>query len=155
MILYHFTSADRTKSILTQGLLPQSDRHNMLGGSDVVWLTERTTLCCTPAETSAIFERSGVRMENWLDFSRDVARLIVRIPSHDRKLAEYVPWLRKHWRRGMPSPDDKCWGFTGGTEHWIYFGSIPPSNITLSTDATAARVGKRSYKETNHRQQAA
>jgi hypothetical protein len=130
MILYHFTPADLVEQILEDGLLPYHDLRNMLGGAEVVWLTERTDTRCTAADTAGIFEWSGEVMEHWLSFAqRKVVRLAVRMPSHDRRLFRYRPWLRKHWRPGMPHPDNKYMDFTGANAHWIYFGEIPLSKI--------------------------
>jgi hypothetical protein len=129
MILYHFTTAERAERIAKEGLLPASDISVMVGGAEVVWLTERVDLSATPAETAECFRRSGKRMTQWfvIHDPRPV-RLTVRIPTHDRKLFEHRPWLRKHYRPGMPH-HDSCF-----LPHWIYFGVIPTSKIVEVTD---------------------
>ena len=144
MILYQFTPADRVEQILEDGLLPYYDTRNMVGGEEVVWLTERTDTRLTAAETAAVFERTGDVMEHWLSNSthRNV-RLTVRIPSHDRRLVRYRPWLRKHWRPGMPHPEDKCMDFTKADAHWIYIGEIPPSKIVERPAADRAEARSR------------
>ncbi|SHG79106.1 hypothetical protein [Bradyrhizobium erythrophlei] len=131
MILYHFTRAERAEQILKHGLLPAGDRHNMLGGAEVVWLTEREVLRMSAAERKAVYERSGQILRSWLysEMEDEVVRLSVRIPSHDRRLERYMPWLRKHWRPGMPNPYDSFWRRNVMEAHWIYDGEIAPSSI--------------------------
>ena len=130
MNLYHFTCADRAQQIAKDGLLPDLDARNMVGGADVVWLTERTDLSITRAESADVYERSGVLMTEWLVInSPRRVRLTVRIPTHDRKLFKYRPWLLKHRRPGMPDPYDGLF-----LPHWIYFDMIPPSKIVGVAD---------------------
>jgi hypothetical protein len=150
MILYHFTPADLVEQILEDGLLPYHGANNMAGGAEVVWLTERTDTRCTAAETAAMFERSGEVFEHWLFNSthRNVVRLTVRIPSHDRRLFRYRPWLRKHWRPGMP--EHKWTGYGGGDAHWIYFGEIPPSKIVERSAPAWARSRARPMTSVSH-----
>jgi hypothetical protein len=130
MILYHFTPAERVEQILTEGLLPASDSNNMVGGAEVVWLTERTDLVISASERVVIHERSGRHMTSWLynPGERPMVRLAIRIPSQNRRLVRYRPWLRKHRRPGMPDPNARYMNYTPDT-HWIYFGQIPPSWI--------------------------
>jgi len=130
MILYQ-TIRERAEQILREGLLPAGDRHNMLGGAEVVWLTRRKVLRMTAAERAVVYNRSGQIFRSWLfnTIENEVVRLSVRIPSHDRRLERYVPWLRTHWRPGMPDPYDSILGHNGMQAHWIYHGEIPPSNI--------------------------
>jgi hypothetical protein len=47
------------KQIGSEDLLPAGDIHNMLGGAEVVWLTERTDLGVTPAETARSMNGAG------------------------------------------------------------------------------------------------
>jgi hypothetical protein len=131
MILFHFTLADRAEQILTDGLKPAYDGHAMLGGADVVWLTERSVLRISAAERAAVYKRSGEIYRSWLfnTIEDQVVRLSIHVPSHDRRLERYRAWLRKHWRPGMPHPDDTCMDFAHMDAHWIYFGEIPPSSI--------------------------
>jgi hypothetical protein len=131
MILYHFTLAERAEQILKHGLLHAGDRHNMLGGAEVVWLTEREVLRMSAAKRTAVNERSGQIFRSWLfnTIENEVVRLSVRIPSHDRNLKKYRPWLRKHWRPGMPDPDDSYMDYTRADACWVYFREIPPSKI--------------------------
>lgn len=131
MILHHFTLAERVEQILKEGLLPAGDRYNMLGGAEVVWLTEREVLRMSAAERMAVYERSGQMLRSWLysEMENEVVRISVRIPSRDRRVERYVPWLRKHWRPGMPNPYDSILRRNGMESHWIYHGEIPPSSI--------------------------
>jgi hypothetical protein len=131
MILHHFTLTDRVDQIMRDGLTPSYDRHEMLGGAEVVWLTEKTVLRATPSERRAIYFRSGQLYRSWMynTIEDQVSRLSIRIPSHDRKLFKYHLWLRKHSRPGMPYPYDEVMLHNGMTAHWIYFGEIPPSAI--------------------------
>ena len=136
MILYHFTLAERTEQILRDGLLPAVDSNNMVGGAEVVWLTERTDLIISASERAVIYERSGKHITKWLSYpsEKPMVRMAVRIPGHNRRLVRYRPWLRMHWRHGMPDPDTRFMKYTPDT-HWIYFGEIPPSAITeVDTD---------------------
>jgi hypothetical protein len=130
MILYHFTKDSVIDEILTEGLLPSVDVSNMLGGAEVVWLTERTDTRLTDENSNAIFEQTGVQMKHWLEL-RDPdhdshVRLTVRIPSADRKLFKYAPWLRGRTgglvcRTRTPSgwdiPASTRTGFTSAKSH--------------------------------------
>jgi hypothetical protein len=145
MILYHFTLAELTEQILRDGLLPAVDSNNMVGGAGVVWLTERTDLIISASERAVIYERSGKLISKWLSdpSERPMVRLAVRIPGQNRRLVRYRPWLRKHWRHGMPDPDARFMKYTPDT-HWIYFGEIPPSAIievdTDRSDSSASNT---------------
>ena len=95
----------------------------MLGGKPVVWLTEATTTEWTKADRAKFESRGLERTASWLpDCS---ARLTIRIGSHDRKLARYVPWLRRHPFVDMPEPSD----FEAMEQWWIYLGTIPRDKI--------------------------
>ena len=92
MILYHFTLADRAEHILKDGMRPYHDINKMVGGAEVVWLTERTDLSISAAEKAVIFEKSGRLMNAWLSYpERRVVRLAVGIRSRDRRLVTGVP----------------------------------------------------------------
>jgi hypothetical protein len=144
MILHHFTPIERVEQILTEGLLPASGSNNMVGGAEVVWLTERTDLVISASDRVVIHERSGRHMTNWLPNPGEgpMARLAVRIPSQNRRLIRYRPRLRKHRRSGMPDPNAGFMDYTPDT-HWIYFGQIPPSWIVeVDRDRGAFRGGR-------------
>jgi hypothetical protein len=130
MILYHFTLADRTEQILEHGLLPRDDRRNIVGGEQVVWLTQQSDTCCSEAESAMFYERTGIAPTHWLLNLADipVVRFKVRIPSHERKLARWESWSRKHPWVGMPDLDNILFKRSIKND-WIYFGRIAPSKI--------------------------
>jgi hypothetical protein len=57
-----------------------------------------------------------------------LARFTVRLPSSDRKLNRYRPWLRRHPFDGCPDSDDS-FSARAFDRWWIYFDEIPSSKI--------------------------
>jgi len=139
MILYHFTLADRAARIRRDGLVPAFDRDAMLGGEEVVWLTELTDLRVTPEQRALFLERTGEVFTRWMydGVESGVVRLSIKMPTRDRKLAGTAHGFASRsvtgcsrWRTPMiASCSNWPWGC-----HWIYFGIIPPSKIVEQVD---------------------
>jgi hypothetical protein len=134
MLLHHFTHADLLPLIEERGLVPRADVNLMTPGDQpVVWLTEQTSLRIQKAERIGDWDK-----DEWL--VGGTARVTVRIPTHDRKLARYIPWLKKH---GAPGVDPEMASATIARHWWVYFGSIPRDQIvgcTADVDASTARI---------------
>ncbi len=142
MKLYHFTNVTNVAAIKANGLWPSDDEHQMVGGKRVVWLTELPDTRITEAESAKVFARTGEHARQWLKFGDKVplARLTVRIGTHDRKLVQYLPWLRKNPWPGCPGLDD---AFVRGrimTANWIFLAT---SRRTKLLRATSPRYRKR------------
>ena len=98
--LYHFTSADCLPLIRERGILPSEPSISdldLMNGESVVWLTELTDTRMTPAECEqAICYGGDDGNGHWFGQGKPLARLTLRIGSHDPKLVRYVSWARKH-----------------------------------------------------------
>jgi hypothetical protein len=136
MILYHFTKPENVAAIQRDGLLPSltGDSVSMVGcGPPVVFLCDTPTTAVTDQKLRIFRQRcpdEPIVSKRWLGHNHDkpLVRFTVRLPSSDRKLKRYRPWLRRHLFDGCPDPDDD---FSVGNldTWWIYFGAIPPSKI--------------------------
>ena len=109
--------------------------------SPVVYLTDKPTVEATDAELALVEQlptRVTIVSKRWLQGqdNEPLARLTLRLPSHDRKLKQYGRWLRANHHRidGLPDPDEDYLLLRRvTTEWWLYFGDIPPSKITDCT----------------------
>jgi len=136
MILYHFTAPTNVESILRQGLMPAQRFDSALGyGRNAVWLTTKPTREISERHKVLWRERRPdlySDSQEWLPAA--TVRLSVRIPSHDRKLVQYVPWLRKHPWEDCPDIDDEIVR-VGMKDFWIYFGVITPDRLSVEESA--------------------
>ena len=106
MILYHFTKLVNVERIKREGLwaAPQfKDEEEegvcFVGGSglSVIYLCTTPTAVAT-ADELEIFRQRGLPVvtARWAAAGHDepLARLTLRLPSHDRKLKQYGRWFR-------------------------------------------------------------
>jgi len=137
MKLYHFTQADYLPSIRESGLLPSEPSISdldLVNGESVVWLTELANTRMTAAECEqAIASGNEDNDGHWFGRGKPLARLTLRIPSHDRKLVRYVSWARKHAiEEKLENPLFKT---RFAQANWIYFGIITPDKIIACDEA--------------------
>jgi hypothetical protein len=143
MILYHFTPMDRVEAIKRDGLRAKLqamlNSSTMLGTyyKPAVYLTDKPTTAETATGMELYRQLSTevpIASKRWLRFDTDepLARFTIRLPSHDRKLKQYGPWLRANYYRidGLPDPDiANLYLKRAMNEWWLYFGDIAPSMI--------------------------
>ena len=113
----------------------------MLGfGRNAVWLTTKTTREFS-VEHKALFRERRPDLysesQEWLPDA--IARLRVRIPSHDKKLFQYLRWRRKNPSDGCPDISDDLVN-VGMKEFWFYLGVVRPERIDLFEDVSLASV---------------
>jgi hypothetical protein len=101
MILYHFTTASKVRSIRRRGLLPQPDTDGMTSGHDRVWLTAQPDLGLTKREAQWLAEHGGVST-------------LIPVVENGRRLLRLAPphtWLSSdRWAGG---------GFFGGPREFV------------------------------------
>jgi hypothetical protein len=117
VILYHFTQMARVEAIQREGLRakPQGtlDRSTILGtfNKPLVYLIDKPKVEITDAEL-ALFHQLPTAVtivsKRWLQGkdNEPLARLTLRLPSHDRRLKQYGRWLRANYHRidGLQTP---------------------------------------------------
>jgi hypothetical protein len=127
MKLYHFTAPECLASIRERGLLPRANLrpNDMANGESVVWLTEMSDTRMTAAESALWTEWSGERTNLWFGFDTEpLARLMVKLGTHDRKLVRYLAWARKYEALEHPMFKTRY-----ARANWLYFGTITPDKI--------------------------
>jgi hypothetical protein len=139
--LYHFTSADCLTLIRERGLLPSEpsiNDHDLMDGESVVWLTELADTRMTAAECEqANYHGGDDGNGHWFGHGKPLARLTLRIPSHDRKLVRYMSWARKHAIE--EKLDNPLFKTRFAQANWIYLGIIAPDKI-IACDEAALRA---------------
>ena len=110
-----------------------ADNLSMVGyGPPVVFLCDTPTTAITDRELEIFRERQPdhpIVSKRWRSHTDEpLAKFTVRLPSNDRNLKRYLPWLRGHPFDGGPDPDD---GFMVRVidTWWIDVGEIAPSKI--------------------------
>jgi hypothetical protein len=105
MILYHFTYLHRLKTILAEGLKPAAQS---VPPRNCLWFT---------TEPDPVWW--------WEGGNKSEVRITVVIPSRDRRLARYEPWLR-HKHPELISTVEEVAARTGARwQAWyIYFGAV-------------------------------
>ena len=134
MIFHHFTYPKHLDAILRDGLKPgdgrasASETNLMTGGEPVVWLSPRPSLVLSRRKRELLLARGILYGPNQSNLPHATVCLRVIIPSSDKKLKQYFPWLRKHTWEGCPDPSDEL---ISTMDDWIYFGTIAPSRLSV------------------------
>ena len=107
---------------------------DLVNGESVVWLTELADTRMTAAECElAIYYGGDDGNGYWFGQGKPLARLTIRIPSHDRKLFRYVSWARKHDIE--EKLENSLFETRFAQANWIYFGTITPDKIIACDEA--------------------
>ena len=147
MILYHFTTTDRVRSICETGIkaLPftfgNCETVEGIRRERGIWLTECETTRMTADESAASFRMCGEWRQYWMHAFTDkrVARITVRIGDHDQRLVRFDAKIADFDR------------FSSRT--WLYTRTLTPDKITnIDLEDRPARP---SWEGDGHRQQAA
>jgi hypothetical protein len=130
MILYHFTRPELLEAILRDGLTASCSRadNNMTNGKPAVWLTERDTLVPTLKTRRILLSRGILCGPGCSNLPDATVCLRAVIPSHDRRLAHWLSWLKKRLH-GYDLDDPLL--LEDGIHKWVYFGDIPPARLTV------------------------
>lgn len=137
MILYHFTYPKHLPAILREGLKPAdgsaSEGKGRVGGTltgnrEAVWLTPEPTLVPSRRKREIWLTRGMLFGPRSSNLPLATVCLKVIIPSHDKKLKQYFPWLCKHQWEGGPDVNDEL---LLENNDWLYFGTIAASRVSV------------------------
>jgi hypothetical protein len=130
VILFHFTYPEHLDAILREGLVPADGSASgcewILAGRKAVWLTAVPTLVPTRQAREVLLRRGIVFKVGSSNLPLATVCLEVRIPTHDRHLKKFNQWSRRNPEIKQDAGSQAIY-----ENHWLYFGAVPPSRITV------------------------